>query len=151
MMTKRGNWGDRAVIINPPAQHKKVSCYLCANYDQEDASCLKTGIIPSRDGSQHWEKCAYFKLSPEVTDYDIKKKVIEVKGKIVIEKEIPEKTNMQQDISATVSDKYKTTESKVNGNIQFNSKSARQILSMMRCTLTFFENACTSSLLSLNE
>lgn len=79
-MPKKGNWGNWAVIDLPPVKIKKVSCYACTNYCDDDGSCVKTAIIPKIDGKDCWKKCKYFNLSPEYMTYSFIDTVKSVKG-----------------------------------------------------------------------
>lgn len=79
-MLKRGNWGDWAVIDLPP-QMKKVSCYTCSFYYEEDGYCIKTPIIPRGEGNKNtWKSCKYFELDPKYMTYSFMETVKRVKG-----------------------------------------------------------------------
>lgn len=80
-MPRRGNWGDWAVIDLPPAEKKHVSCYACKYYYREDGSCIKTSIIPRKDGNKNaWKYCTYFELDSEYMTYPFMETVRSVKG-----------------------------------------------------------------------
>lgn len=80
-MPKRGNWGDWAVIDLPPTEIKKVSCYACSFYCEEDGSCLKTPIIPrENDNKSAWKKCKHFELDSKYMTNSFIETVKRVKG-----------------------------------------------------------------------
>ena len=90
VMSKRGNWGDWAVIDLPEIEIKKASCLACIHYIEEDGSCVKTPIIPRIDGKEHWKKCKLFQLSPEYMNYSVKQQIIGVRGSAFFEECINE-------------------------------------------------------------
>lgn len=99
-MPKPGNWGDWAIIDLPPLEVKKVSCYACVNYIEEDGSCSKTAHIPRIDGKHKWRTCKEFRLSPEYMNYSFKKEVLKMRGAHFFENEagVTEKKKVQDEI-----------------------------------------------------
>lgn len=132
-MPKKGNWGDWAIIDLPPIEIKKVSCYACVNYCEEDGSCLKTAIIPHKDGNKSaWKKCNYFGLASEYMTYSFMEAVKVVKGPGFFDKkEVENEVIGKNEIITENTDKKRTSTyyhmAGKGKKIQFNVKSAKEL------------------------
>ena len=66
-MTKRGNWGDWAVIHGDKTP-TRVSCKACVFYNKEDKSCYKKAVYVPNNGYDYWRRCDEFVLDREYTE-----------------------------------------------------------------------------------
>ena len=63
-MTKRGNWGDWAVI-DYPNEPRRISCETCVYYYKDDKSCPHKGLYIPSVGFNYWLTCNSFILDKE--------------------------------------------------------------------------------------